>query len=193
MQRILVCSVALMVGLACGASNVMISGSLNTPETAYANGLRYLEENAFAKARASFQRAQSLDSDYAAAYEGLSRTAHAEGKTNDAIRHIQTAKIKDSGYAPAWIFTGVLYNSVNRSAAAIVEFQEALIRDKDELWSVTTYYQMALTYEKMDRTEDAYNSLGEVLKRDTLHMAARAGQERLKDQLPPGFFSPFRH
>lgn len=193
MQRFLICSVVLLFGVSCGSSNVVISGSLNTPETAYANGLRYLEERAYDKARASFERARSLDSDYAAAYEGLSRTAHAEGKTNEAIRHIQIAKIKDSGYAPAWIFTGVLYNSVNRPAAAIVEFQEALIRDKDELWSVTTYYQMALTYEKMGRAEDAYTSLGEVLTRDALHLAAREAQERLKDQLPPGFFSPFRH
>ncbi len=188
---ILLLAVTLVLG-SCGGSTVVISGDVDTPETAYARGLQLLDAGDLERARASFEHARELDADYAAALEGLSRVAHAEGNTNEAIRHIQTAKITDGKYAPAWIFTGILYNSVNRHKDALMEYQEALNRDPDDLWTVITYYEMARTYERMDRPRDAYNAFAEVLKRDALHMPSRAGQERVRGDLPPGFFNPFR-
>ncbi len=177
----------------CGGSTVFVSGDVNTPESAYADGIRLLEAGTYEKSKASFERARKLDADYAAAYEGLSRIAFIQGNRSEAIRHIQTAKIKNTDYVPAWIFTGLMYNSVKRYQDALVEFQEALNRDPDGLWAVTTYYHMARTYEQMQKPEEAYTAYSNVLERDGLHLEARKGQERLKKDLPPGFFNPWRN
>ncbi len=177
----------------CGSSTVLVSGDVNTPETAYAEGLRLMQAGAYDKSKAAFERARALDPDYAAAYEGLSRIAFKQGNRTEAIRHIQIAKIKNMDYAPAWIFTGLMYNSAKQYQEALVEFQEALNRDPDGLWTVTTYYHMARTYEQMQKPEEAYTAYGNVVERDGLHLEARKGQERVKKDLPPGFFNPWRN
>ena len=177
----------------CGTGAVVISGDVNTPGTAYAEGVRLLEAGAYDRSKAAFERARTLDADYAAAYEGLSRVAFAQGNRNEAIRYIQTAKIKNVDYVPAWIFTGLMYNSVKRYQAALIEFREALNRDPDELWTVTTYFHMAQTYEQMENPEEAYTAYSSVLERDALHMEARKGKERVKKDLPAGFFNPWRN
>ncbi|SVD20272.1 uncharacterized protein METZ01_LOCUS373126, partial [marine metagenome] len=44
----------------CGGSTVFVSGDVNTPESAYADGIRLLEAGTYEKSKASFERARKL-------------------------------------------------------------------------------------------------------------------------------------
>jgi|GEM_PF-1645097 len=177
----------------CGSGAVMISGKLDTPETAYTRGIKQLRAGSPTEAVAAFDHARTLDPGYAPAYEGLSRAALAQGKLDEAIRHIRVAKSKDTGYAPVWIVTGLLYTAARRYSAAIAEYEEALRIDPDRLWAVETYLELGNTYEKMGNAEQAHEAFVRVLALEPLHAQARTAIRRTRQTLGPGFLTRLRH
>ena len=160
---------------------------------AYSRGKHLFEAGAYDRAQAEFERARAMDADYAPAYEGLSRVAFVQGNRDEAIRHIRTAKLKDINYVPTWIATGLLYTSVKRYKSAVVEFQEALRRDPENIWAVTTYFYLAQIYEQMGEDAQAYEAYMSVVKLDALHLEAIEALERVKKTLSPAYWNnPWR-
>jgi tetratricopeptide (TPR) repeat protein len=182
-----------VTGIQCASKTVQGSGALDTPEAAYARGRQLLEEGAYAGAAAAFERARTLSAGYAPAYEGLSRAAFAQGKTDEAIRHIRMAKTKDPAYAPAWTVTGMLYGSVKRYKEAVAEFQEALRADPDNLWATETYVELGKVLEQMGALEEAHEAFMNALALDPLHLEARDAVVRVRSALGPAFLMRLRY
>lgn len=179
--------------ISCGSNTLQVSGSLNTPEAAYTRAQRLLEAGSYEAAEAAFRQALQFNSDYAPAYEGLSRSAFKQGRTNEAIRHIRMAKLKDAAYVPAWMLTAEIYRSAKQYASAVTEYREALNRDTDRLWVVDTYYELAQTYEQLEEFEQAHDAYMEVITLDPLHLEARAAVTRIREALGAPFMMKLRY
>lgn len=158
--------------LGCGPKPVADPFTGAEAEVAYARGKRFLEVGQDSLARAEFERARGLDPGYAPAYEGLSLVALAQGRIVDAIRDIRLAKLKDINYVPAWIGTGLLYASAKRYEDAIVEYQEALRRDSDRLWTKEIYYHIGQAYLGLGQIDRARESFANALVLDPLYLEA---------------------
>jgi superkiller protein 3 len=185
----------LVVGLFshCGTKTMQVSGSLNTPEAAYTKAQRLLESESYVAAEAAFRQALQINPNYAPAYEGLSRSAFKQGKTNEAIRHIRMAKLKDAAYVPAWLLTGEIYRSAKQYSSAVTEYREALTRDTNQLWVVDTYYALAQTYEQKEDLEQAHEAYMQVIAIDPLHLDARAAVARTRQTLGDTFLMKLRY
>lgn len=176
----------------CGSKTITVSSSLNTSEAAYTKARRLLASGSYAAAGTAFRQALQINPNYAPAYEGLSRVAFEQGQTNQAIRHILMAKLKDAAYVPAWMLTAEIYRSAKQYTFAVTEYREALTRDTDQLWVVDIYYDLAQTYEQMKDLEEAHEAYMQVIMLDPLHLEARASVSRIRETLGTPFLMKLR-
>lgn len=79
---------------------------LDTAEGHYKEGMRRLEEGDLPAAIVEFQRTVRLDDDFAGAYLGFAMVRAKQGKYEDALRDIKTARRKDSKWVDVYITEG---------------------------------------------------------------------------------------
>ncbi|MDE2845392.1 MAG: tetratricopeptide repeat protein [Gemmatimonadota bacterium] len=177
----------------CGAKTMQYSGSLDTPEAEYAKALSLLESGAHDEAEAALRRTMRLDDGFAPAYVGMSRLLLERGDVKEAIRYVHMARIRDVDYVPCWLMAARLYDAAGQYEAAVAEFREAITRDKDRLWAVESYVDLARTLEKLDRLEDAHDAYMEAITLDPLHIEARSSVTRIWKTLGPEFLMRLRY
>lgn len=87
--------VATLVGAlllaACGPDTIFVRPGLDTPEQHVANGNKLLERGKLDAAHQEFQRARELDSEFVAAYIGLSLVACQQGEVTEGRQLMQRA------------------------------------------------------------------------------------------------------
>ena len=177
----------------CGAKTMQYSGSLDTPEAEYAKALSLLDSGAHDEAEAALRRTMRLDDGFAPAYVGMSRLLLERGDVKEAIRYVHMARIRDVDYVPCWLMAARLYDAAGQYEAAVAEFREAITRDKDRLWAVESYFDLALTLEKLGRLEEAHDAYMEVITLDPLHLEARSSVTRILKTLGPEFLMRLRY
>ncbi|MDD9949862.1 MAG: tetratricopeptide repeat protein [candidate division Zixibacteria bacterium] len=185
--------IAALVFTGCGAKTMQYSGSLDTPEAEYAKALSLLQSGAHDEAEAALRRTMRLDEGYAPAYVGMSRLLLERGDVKEAIRYVHMARIRDVDYVPCWLMAARLYDAAGQYEAAVAEFREAITRDKDRLWAVESYFDLARTLEKLDRLEEAHDAYMEVITLDPLHLEARSSVTRIWKTLGPEFLMRLRY
>ena len=184
---------AALVFARCGAKTMQYSDSLNTPESEFARALSLLESGAYDEAEAALRGTIQLDDGFAPAYVGMSRLFFERGDVQEAIRYVHMARIRDVDYVPCWLMAARLYDAAGRHEAAVVEFREAISRDKDRLWAVESYFDLGRTLEKLDKLEEAHDAYMEAITLDPLHLEARSSVTRIWKTLGPGFLMRLRY
>lgn len=196
MRRSAVCLglvIAVLLSAGCGAKAMRFSDSVDTPETGYAKALSLLESGALDEAEAALRETMRLDDGYAPAYVGMSRLFFERGDVKEAIRYVHMARIRDVDYVPCWLMAARLYDAAGRYEAAVVEYREAITRDRDRLWAVESYFDLGRTLEKLDRLEEAHDAYMEAIALDPLHLEARSSIARIRKTLGPGFLMRLRY
>ena len=196
MRRSAVCLGLVIAALAfarCGVSTMQYSDSLDTPEAEYARGLSLLESGALDEAEAALRRTIQLDDGFAPAYVGMSRLFFERGDVKEAIRYVHMARVRDVDYVPCWLMAARLYNAAGRYEAAVVEYREAISRDRNRLWAVESYFDLGRTLEKLDRLEEAHDAYMETIALDPLHLEARSSVTRIWKTLGPEFLMRLRY
>ena len=195
-RRSAVCLGLVIAALAfarCGVSTMQYSDSLDTPEAEYARGLSLLESGALDEAEAALRRTIQLDDGFAPAYVGMSRLFFERGDVKEAIRYVHMARVRDVDYVPCWLMAARLYNAAGRYEAAVVEYREAISRDRNRLWAVESYFDLGRTLEKLDRLEEAHDAYMETIALDPLHLEARSSVTRIWKTLGPEFLMRLRY
>ena len=196
MRRSAVCLGLVIAALAfarCGVSTMQYSDSLDTPEAEYARGLSLLESGALDEAEAALRRTIQLDDGFAPAYVGMSRLFFERGDVKEAIRYVHMARVRDVDYVPCWLMAARLYDAAGRYEAAVVEYREAISRDRNRLWAVESYFDLGRTLEKLDRLEEAHDAYMETIALDPLHLEARSSVTRIWKTLGPEFLMRLRY
>lgn len=196
MRRSAVCLGLVIAALAfarCGVSTMQYSDSLDTPEAEYAKALSLLESGALDEAEAALRRTIQLDDGFAPAYVGMSRLFFERGDVKEAIRYVHMARIRDVDYVPCWLMAARLYDAAGRYEAAVVEYREAISRDRNRLWAVESYFDLGRTLEKLDRLEEAHDAYMETIALDPLHLEARSSVTRIWKTLGPEFLMRLRY
>ncbi len=196
MRRSAVCLglvIAALVFAQCGVSTMQYSDSLDTPEAEYAKALSLLESGALDEAEAALRRTIQLDDGFAPAYVGMSRLFFERGDVKEAIRYVHMARVRDVDYVPCWLMAARLYDAAGRYEAAVVEYQEAISRDRNRLWAVESYFDLGRTLEKLDRLEEAHDAYMETIALDPLHLEARSSVTRIWKTLGPEFLMRLRY
>ena len=196
MRRSAVCLglvIAALVFAQCGVSTMQYSDSLDTPEAEYAKALSLLESGALDEAEAALRRTIQLDDGFAPAYVGMSRLFFERGDVKEAIRYVHMARVRDVDYVPCWLMAARLYDAAGRYEAAVVEYREAISRDRNRLWAVESYFNLGRTLEKLDRLEEAHDAYMETIALDPLHLEARSSVTRIWKTLGPEFLMRLRY
>ena len=196
MRRSAVCLGLVIAALAfarCGVSTMQYSDSLDTPEAEYAKALSLLESGALDEAEAALRRTIQLDDGFAPAYVGMSRLFFERGDVKEAIRYVHMARVRDVEYVPCWLMAARLYDAAGRYEAAVVEYREAISRDRNRLWAVESYFDLGRTLEKLDRLEEAHDAYMETIALDPLHLEARSSVTRIWKTLGPEFLMRLRY
>ena len=196
MRRSAVCLGLVIAALAfarCGVSTMQYSDSLDTPEAEYARALSLLESGALDEAEAALRRTIQLDDGFAPAYVGMSRLFFERGDVKEAIRYVHMARVRDVDYVPCWLMAARLYDAAGRYEAAVVEYREAISRDRNRLWAVESYFDLGRTLEKLDRLEEAHDAYMETIALDPLHLEARSSVTRIWKTLGPEFLMRLRY
>jgi len=195
-RRSAVCLGLVIAALAfarCGVSTMQYSDSLDTPEAGYAKALSLLESGALDEAEAALRRTIQLDDGFAPAYVGMSRLFFERGDAKEAIRYVHMARVRDVDYVPCWLMAARLYDAAGRYEAAVVEYREAISRDRNRLWAVESYFDLGRTLEKLDRLEEAHDAYMETIALDPLHLEARSSVTRIWKTLGPEFLMRLRY
>ena len=177
----------------CGVSTMQYSDSLDTPEFEYSKALRLLESGALDEAEAALRRTIQFNEGFAPAYVGMSRLFLERGEVKEAIRYVHMARIRDVDYVPCWLMAARLYDAAGRYEAAVVEYREAISRDRDRLWAVESYFDLGRTLEKLDRLEEAHDAYMETIALDPLHLEARSSVTRIRKNHGPEFLMRLRY
>lgn len=185
--------IAALVFAQCGVSTMQYSDSLDTPEAEYAKALSLLESGALDEAEAALRRTIQLDDGFAPAYVGMSRLFFERGDVKEAIRYVHMARVRDVDYVPCWLMAARLYDAAGRYEAAVVEYREAISRDRNRLWAVESYFDLGRTLEKLDRLEEAHDAYMETIALDPLHLEARSSVTRIWKTLGPEFLMRLRY
>ena len=185
--------IAALVFARCGVSTMQYSDSLDTPEAEYAKALSLLESGALDEAEAALRRTMQLDDGFAPAYVGMSRLFFERGDVKEAIRYVHMARVRDVDYVPCWLMAARLYDAAGRYEAAVVEYREAISRDRNRLWAVESYFDLGRTLEKLDRLEEAHDAYMETIALDPLHLEARSSVTRIWKTLGPEFLMRLRY
>ena len=196
MRRSAVCLGLVIAALAfarCGVSTMQYSDSLDTPEAEYAKALSLLESGALDEAEAALRRTIQRDDSFAPAYVGMSRLFFERGDVKEAIRYVHMARVRDVDYVPCWLMAARLYDAAGRYEAAVVEYREAISRDRNRLWAVESYFDLGRTLEKLDRLEEAHDAYMETIALDPLHLEARSSVTRIWKTLGPEFLMRLRY
>ena len=196
MRRSAVCLGLVIAALAfarCGVSTMQYSDSLDTPEAEYAKALSLLESGALDEAEAALRRTIQLDDGFAPAYVGMSRLFFERGDVKEAIRYVHMARVRDVDYVPCWLMAARLYDAAGRYEAAVVEYREAISKDRNRLWAVESYFDLGRTLEKLDRLEEAHDAYMETIALDPLHLEARSSVTRIWKTLGPEFLMRLRY
>ena len=196
MRRSAVCLGLVIAALAfarCGVSTMQYSDSLDTPEAEYAKALSLLESGALDEAEAALRGTIQLDDGFAPAYVGMSRLFFERGDVKEAIRYVHMARVRDVDYVPCWLMAARLYDAAGRYEAAVVEYREAISRDRNRLWAVESYFDLGRTLEKLDRLEEAHDAYMETIALDPLHLEARSSVTRIWKTLGPEFLMRLRY
>ena len=113
------CVLCLMIILAgCAPKARKAGGYMDTPQTHYKEGMKYVNDENVNKAEEEFTLALSLDAKYAPAYAGLALTKAQKGDFKEAIRMADKAQSLDSKLPAGYIAKGLVITRQNEGKPA---------------------------------------------------------------------------
>jgi len=126
MKRLFAVVVLLAVILLAGCGPERKQESImDTPESHYKEGMKYIDAGEWEKAFNEFNLAKSLDPKYAPAYEGMAYAYLGEEKYKPALKMAEECVSKDSKYWPGYIVMGKVSLGMNEPKDALKAFMKA--------------------------------------------------------------------
>ncbi|HDS02307.1 MAG TPA: tetratricopeptide repeat protein [Firmicutes bacterium] len=164
---IILLAVVFMAG--CGPERKQES-IMDTPESHYKEGMKYIEVQQWDKAFNEFTLAKTLDAKYAPAYEGMAYAYLGEGKNDSALKMAKECISKDSKYWKGHIVMGKVYLAMDEPKDALKSFTRA--HKLNERSEVTTR-MVGYAHYRLGEYEDArswYTNALQLKSNDTATM-----------------------
>ena len=142
---------------------------LSTPMSCYLQGKHCLSQLDLQEARRQFQRACSMDTNYAPAYEGLGLVEFEKGNLHEAGRYFQQGRQKDDAYAPLCTGMGRILSAQGKDNQAVSQYRRALELDPDD---ADAFYYLGKTYVNLGKYSQAEECFKKAVDREPGHVQA---------------------
>lgn len=178
--------IALMLGLSLSSCVTVVESRLTkkaSPDKAVANytelGLGYLQRNHLDMARDRLQKALEINPDYAPANDAMGLVWQTEGELELAEEFFKKALSEDSKLTSARHHLGLLYTQMQKFAAAERYLQRA---SADPYYNERSraYNDLALTYYRQGKTQEAMDAYGQTLRLTPYNVDALVNLSTLK-------------
>jgi len=157
-------SVALLVIAGCGPKPIQKASILDTPDNHYNQGLRELKAGQLMAAAEEFQRASSLDPNYAGGYVGLGLVAAEKKEYAKALELIDKGLGKNNKFIDGFIAKGRVYTMQKKGddwlKDAVKEFDKALKLDPN---SAKALFYLGIAHKEAYAFGDAANAFSKVI------------------------------
>ncbi len=155
-----------VVLIGCGPKPIPRESILDTPDNHYNQGLREMNRGQFDAAAQEFQRATSLDPDYAGGYVGMGLVMAKKEQYKEAIEWVDKGIGKDNKFIDGPITKGRILTMEKKGddwvKKAVREFEKALKIDPE---SEKAFFYMGMAYKEAYQFADAVSAFGKVVEK----------------------------
>ncbi len=126
MKKLLIIAAVLTAVLfGCGPEPRKEQGLMDTPETHYKQGMKFIAEKEWEKAFNEFKLAATMNPKYAPAYEGYAECYLGEKKLPAALENADEAISKDGKYYRGYLVRGKVYLAMGEYKKALNNFEKS--------------------------------------------------------------------
>lgn len=167
----------LVAGCAGPKPTIMPQSAVDTPQNAYNQGMKFLEDSKYDEALNSFQRAVGLDPKFEPAYVGLCLAYTGKGDYKSAEKNVKQALSLNKKDPAAYVAYGRLFTAQGKFEKALDKFDDAI--DVDPKYAEAFYYKGQM-YEKWGKYNEAQIAYKNALAVNPNYFKANLAWENLQ-------------